>query len=86
MPTSGIVPGLSPRRIVLKMLAISSTHSKMQVALSTNKALTLLMDHTSDPSRENVVNTLVTLANIAQNVSSHGKVKGSHSYILDMHI
>lgn len=67
-------PDLDPRRIVLKMLAVSSTHSKMQLSLSSSRAVSLLVTCTSDRSQENITNALITLANIAQNVGSHDLV------------
>jgi len=67
-------PDLCPRRIVLKMLAVSSSHSKMQISLSTERATTLLVACVRDSSQENVINALITLANIAQNVRSHSMV------------
>ena len=60
---------------MLKMLAVSSTHSKMQKELSNERALSLLSDVCSDPSHENITNALITLANIAQNVNSHELVR-----------
>ena len=66
---------LEARRIVLKMLAVSSTHSKMQNELSNERALSLLADVCNDPSHENLTNGLITLANVAQNVASHELVR-----------
>lgn len=72
------VTSLEARRIVLKMLAVSSTHSKMQNELSNERALSLLADVVcSDPSHENLTNGLITLANVAQNVTSHELVRSS---------
>ena len=72
------VTSLEARRIVLKMLAVSSTHSKMQNELSNERALSLLADVVcSDPSHENLTNGLITLANVAQNVASHELVSYS---------
>lgn len=65
---------LDPRRIVLKMLAVSSTHSKMQLSLSTERAISLLGACITDPSQENLTNAVITLANIALNVASHDLV------------
>ena len=76
-PPTAMPSDLSPRRIVLKMLAVSSSHSKMQVSLSTEKAVSLLTGCVCDPSQDNVVNALITLANIAQNVRSHDMVSES---------
>ena len=83
-------PDLCPRRIVLKMLAVSSSHSKMQTSLSTERAVTLLVACVGDSAQENVVNALITLANIAQNIRSHSMVRGGmaktqsiRSYILE---
>ena len=72
---------LEARRIVLKMLAVSSTHSKMQNELSNERALSLLADVCNDPSHENLTNGLITLANVAQNVASHELVR-SMMYLL----
>ena len=72
-----LVSNLEARRIVLKMLAVSSTHSKMQNELTNEKALSLLSDVCNDPSQENLTNSLITLANVAQNVSSHELVSVS---------
>ena len=66
---------LEARRIVLKMLAVSSTHSKMQNELSNENALSLLADVCNDPSHENLTNGLITLANVAQNIASHELVR-----------
>ena len=59
------------RRIVLKMLAMSSMHTKMKIALSDTRTIGLLTDYVSDVSQENRINAVITLANIAQNISSH---------------
>lgn len=59
------------RRIVLKMLAMSSTHTKMKIALSDTRTIALLTDYLSDVSQENRTNAVITLANIAQNINSH---------------
>ncbi len=56
------------------MLAVSSTHSKMQVSLATERAVSLLAGCCADCSQENITNALITLANIAQNVMSHDLV------------
>ena len=61
---------------MLKMLAVSSTHSKIQISLSTEKALSLLVSCISEAAEENVMNALITIANIAQKVTSHEKVCG----------
>ena len=62
------------RRIVLKMLAVSSSHSKMQNELSNCHAVALLSDCLSDSPQENVTNAAIALANIAQNMTSHNVV------------
>ena len=58
------------------MLAVSSTHSKMQKELSNERALSLLADVCDDLSHENLTNALISLANVAQNVTSHELVSG----------
>ena len=66
-----IVTQLEARRIVLKLLALSSTHTKMQLALTNSKCISLLSEYVSDPSQENKINATITLANIGQNIQSH---------------
>lgn len=75
-PTLGgqAVTFLEARRIVLKMLAVLSSHSKMQVELAKEPSLKLLIGACKDNSLENVTNALITLANVAQNINSHGLV------------
>lgn len=70
-------PDLDPRRIVLKMLAVCSTHSKMQLSLSSSRAVSLLLSCCGDRAQENLTNALITLANVAQNVASHDLVSVS---------
>ena len=65
------VTHVEARRIVLKMLAVCSTHVKMKSALTEFRTLALLNDYLTDPSQENVTNSAIALANIAQNVQSH---------------
>lgn len=67
------------RRIVLKMLAVCSTHHKMKASLSDHRTLSLLVDYLSDPSQENVTNAIIALANVAQTVNSH-------SYLIQINI
>ncbi len=66
---------LEARRIVLKMLAASSRHGKMQRELSTQRAVCLLGECLGDPSQENITNAVITIANIALNVDSHRLVR-----------
>ena len=66
-----IITRAEARRIVLKMLAQSSVHNKVKNSLSQLRTIALLMDYLSDPSQENILNALKTLANIAQIVSTH---------------
>ena len=76
---------LEARRIVLKMLAVSSTHSKMQNELSNERSLSLLSDVCNDLSQENLTNALITLANVAQNVASHELVRTTWKKIIFHH-
>ena len=75
-PTLGgqAVTYLEARRIVLKMLAVLSSHSKMQSELAKEATLKLLVAACKDNSLENVTNSLITLANVARNTGSHGLV------------
>lgn len=66
-----VVTHVEARRIVLKLLAVSSTHTKMQVALSNPRCIGLLAEYVSDVSLENKTSAVIALANIAQNVNSH---------------
>lgn len=59
------------RRIVLRVLAQSSTNAKVQKTLSQLRTIALLMDYLSDPSQQNILNAAITLANVAQNVNAH---------------
>ena len=59
------------RRIVLKMLAVSSTHHKMKESLRAHRTLSLLTDYLATTSHENVTNTIIVLANVAQNIACH---------------
>ena len=59
------------RRIVLKMLAVSSTHHKMKESLRAERTLSLLTDYLNTTSHENITNTIIALANIAQNIACH---------------
>ena len=72
---------LEARRIVLKMLAIASNHSKMQHELSTNQTISLLMGCLGDPFEENVTNGMICLANLAQNVECHPLVWEPDLYV-----
>lgn len=72
-----VVTHVEARRIVLKLLAVSSTHVKMQIALSNLRSIGLLTEYTTDVSLENRTNSVITLANIAQNI-------GSHQYMQDV--
>ncbi len=62
---------LEAKRIVLKMLAVASNHHKMQKQLSNERAVGLVADCLYDPSLENVTNSVITLANVAQHTGSH---------------
>ncbi len=62
---------LEAKRIVLKMLAVASNHHKMQKQLSNERAVSLVADCLHDPSLENVTNSVITLANVAQHTGSH---------------
>lgn len=65
------VTHLEAKRIVLKMLAVASNHHKMQKQLSNERAVGLVADCLYDPSLENVTNSVITLANVAQHTGSH---------------
>ncbi len=65
------VTHLEAKRIVLKMLAVASNHHKMQKQLSNERAVGLVADCLHDPSLENVTNSVITLANVAQHTGSH---------------
>ena len=66
-----MVTNQEAKRIVLKLLAVTSSHTKMQRALSSSRYVSLLSDYTSDVSLENRTNAIITLANIGQDVQSH---------------
>ena len=57
--------------IVLRLLAISSSHSKMKRELATQRTIALLSEYLMDLSQETLSNAVITLANIAQNTASH---------------
>ena len=59
------------RRIVLKMLAVTSSHRKMKESLREHRTLSLLADYLTNTSHENMTNAVIALANVAQNVSCH---------------
>lgn len=73
---------LEAKRIALKMLAVASSHHKMQKQLSNKNAISLLADCLTDSSLENVTNAVITLANIAQDIGSHKLVCYNYMIII----
>ena len=69
-----LVTLLEARRIVLKLLAVSSSHPKMQRELTNHFSISLVAECLRESSQENITNAAITLANIAQNVDSHNLV------------
>lgn len=77
--TSGATPTLQgqlvtkqeARGIVLRLIAISSSHSKMKRELTTARTIALLSDYIVDISQETLTNAVITIANIAQSIGSH---------------
>jgi len=83
-PTLGgrAVSEAEAKGIVLKMLAVASSHLKMQSQLSNERSLQLLSGAMDDQSSSNVTNAVMTLANIAQHTDSHQLVSHIHTHVI----